>query len=83
MPFTRGHLMQTARSAPPLGRCWTLAAVAAGESTGSEKVKIVNLDDRVTFRQQFEHNIGPVVLMSTFLVAPDQIDRDHAKACPA
>ena len=47
MPFTRRHLMQTARSAPPLGRC------------------------------------GPVVLMSTFLVAPDQIDRDHAKACPA
>jgi hypothetical protein len=47
--------------------------VAAGESTGGEKVKIVNLDDRVTL-QQFEHNTGPVVLMSAFLVAPDQID---------
>ena len=46
--------------------------MAAGE-TGSEKVKIVNLDDRVTL-QQFEHNTGPVVLMSAFLVAPDQID---------
>jgi heme-degrading monooxygenase HmoA len=59
-------------------RPWVVAghwpAVAAGESTGSEKVKIVNLADRVTFRQQFEHNTGPVVLMSTFLVAPDEID---------
>src|ERR1700722_2773784 len=57
-------------------RPWVVAghwpAVAAGE-TGSEKVKIVNLDDRVTL-QQFEHNTGPVVLMSTFFVAPDQID---------
>jgi hypothetical protein len=43
-------------------------APATGQAT-----KIVNLDDRVTFKQQLEHNIGPVVLMSTFLVPPDQV----------
>ena len=50
----------------------TLAADAQG-STG-EAAKIIDLDDRVTFRQQLEHNIGPVVLMSTFLVPSDQVD---------
>jgi heme-degrading monooxygenase HmoA len=50
----------------------TLAADAQG-STG-EAAKIIDLDDRVTFKQQLEHNIGPVVLMSTFLVPFDQVD---------
>jgi len=35
-----------------------VSAPAAGQGT-----KIVNLDDRVTFKQQLEHNTGPVVLM--------------------
>ena len=48
---------------------------ASAESipTASQGTKIVNLDDRVSFKQQLERNVGPVVLMSTFLVPPDQI----------
>jgi hypothetical protein len=45
-----------------------------GSPATGQGTKIVNLDDRVTFKQQLEHNIGPVVLMSTFLVPPDQVD---------
>ena len=75
MPFTRRHLLQTASVGAAVGSLLDIApALAAGESAGSDGVKIVNLDDRVTFRQQLEHNTGPVVLMSTFLVAPDQVD---------
>jgi len=48
-----------------------IAPAAANES---EAIKIVNLDDRVTFKQQLEQNLGPVVLLSTFLVPPDQVD---------
>ena len=47
---------------------------ASAESTAIQGTKIINLDDRVSFKQQLEHNVGPVVLMSTFLVPPDQID---------
>ena len=74
MPFTRRHLLQTAWVGAALGSLldigpqWPPVRVLA-----AKKVKIVNLDDRVTL-QQFEHNTGPVVLMSAFLVAPDQID---------
>jgi heme-degrading monooxygenase HmoA len=49
-------------------------AAADGAPAAGQGTKIVNLDDRVTFKQQLEHNIGPVVLMSTFLVPPDQVD---------
>ena len=47
---------------------------ATADSTSGHQAKIVNLDDRVTFGQQLEHNVGPVVLMSTFLVAPEHVD---------
>jgi heme-degrading monooxygenase HmoA len=50
-------------------------AAAEGVPTASPGTKIINLDDRVSFKQQLEHSIGPVVLMSTFLVPPDQIDK--------
>ena len=78
MPFTRRDFVQTASvgAGAVLG---TLAdatptlAADAQRSTG-EATKIIDLDDRVTFKQQLEHNIGPVVLMSTFLVPPDQVD---------
>ena len=76
MPFTRRHLLQTASVGAALGSLLEVAPAlaATGKSTSGDGAKIVNLDDRVTFRQQLEHNTGPVVLMSTFLVAPDQID---------
>jgi heme-degrading monooxygenase HmoA len=49
-------------------------APAAGSPSAGGGTTIVNLDDRITFKQQLEHNIGPVVLMSTFLVPPDEVD---------
>lgn len=49
-------------------------AFAESTPTASQGTKIINLDDRVSFKQQLERNVGPVVLMSTFLVPPDQTD---------
>lgn len=75
MPFTRRDFVQTASVGAAFGtlvEATPLAANAQG-STGAA-TKIIDLDDRVTFKQQLERNIGPVVLMSTFLVPPDQVD---------
>jgi quinol monooxygenase YgiN len=73
MPLTRRELVQTASLGAVLASLLretpAVSAPAADQGT-----KIVNLDDRITFQQQLEHNIGPVVLMSTFLVPPDQVD---------
>ena len=69
MSFTRRDFVRTASIGTMLTSLLEIAPAAA-EGTP----KIVNLDDRVTFKQQLEHNSGPVVLMSTFLVPPDQVD---------
>jgi hypothetical protein len=73
MPPTRREVVQTASLGAMLASLLkatpAVSAPAAGQGT-----KIVNLDDRVTFEQQLDHNVGPVVLMSTFLVPPDQVD---------
>jgi quinol monooxygenase YgiN len=75
MPFTRRDLVKTASIGTVLASVLEVApAIAEGALASSQGAKIVNLDDRVTFKQQLEHNIGPVVLMGTFLVPPDQVD---------
>ena len=74
MSFTRRYLLQTASVCAAIVSLPDIGPAIAGESTGSDGVRTVNLDDRVAFRQQLEHNAGPVVLMSTFLVGPDQVD---------
>jgi heme-degrading monooxygenase HmoA len=48
-------------------------ASADSSPTASQGTKIINLDDRVSFKQQLERNVGPVVFMSTFPMPPDQI----------
>jgi len=76
MPFTRRDFVQTASVGAALGTLGEATPALASEvqdSTGGA-TKIIDLDDRVTFKRQLEHNIGPVVLMSTFLVPPDQVD---------
>jgi heme-degrading monooxygenase HmoA len=75
MPLTRRHL-QIASVRAALGSLLDFVPVlgATADSTSGHQAKIVNLDDRVTFGQQLEHNVGPVVLMSTFLVAPEHVD---------
>jgi hypothetical protein len=73
MPLTRRELVQTASLGAVLASVLK-ATPAVSAPAASQGIKIVNLDDRVTFKQQLEHNIGPVVLMSTFLVPPDQVD---------
>lgn len=73
MPLTRREVVQTASLGAVLASFLEAAPAASAPAAGQD-TKIVNLDDRVTFKQQLEHNIGPVVLMSTFLVPPDQVD---------
>jgi quinol monooxygenase YgiN len=75
MSFTRRDFVKTASIGTVLTSLLEIAPAAAeGAPATGQGAKIVNLDDRVTFKQQLEHNIGPVVLMSTFLVPPDQVD---------
>ena len=38
-------------------------------------IKRAELDDRVTFAQQLQQETGPVVLINTFNVAPEEADR--------
>jgi quinol monooxygenase YgiN len=75
MSFTRRDFVKTASIGTVLTSLLEIAPAAAeGAPATGQGTKIINLDDRVTFRQQLEHNVGPVVLMSTFLVPPDQVD---------
>jgi quinol monooxygenase YgiN len=76
MSFTRRDFVQTASAGAVLGTLGevTPALAADDQRSAGEAAKIIDLDDRVTLKQQLEHNIGPVVLMSTFLVRPDQVD---------
>jgi heme-degrading monooxygenase HmoA len=76
MPFTRRDFVQTGSVGAVLGTLEevTPALAADAQRSTGEAAKIIDLDDRVTFKQQLEHNIGPVVLMSTFLVPSDQVD---------
>jgi heme-degrading monooxygenase HmoA len=75
MTFTRRNFLQAASIGAALGLPLGIAP-AAGESVSAtnQGTKIVDLDDRVTFGQQLEHDVGPEILMSTFLVPPDQVE---------
>ena len=73
MPLTRREVVQTASLGTVLAS-FLKATPAVSAPTAGQGTRIVNLDDRVAFKQQLEHNIGPAVLMSTFLVPPDQVD---------
>ena len=77
MPFTRRDFVQTASiGAAAFGTPVEVTPALAADAQGStgEATKIIDLDDRVSFKQQLERNVGPVILMSTFLVPPDQVD---------
>ena len=75
MPFTRRHLLQTAWVGAALGSLldigpqWPPVRVLAAKRSRSSTLMIASPSG-----SSFEHNAGPVVLMSTFLVAPHQID---------
>jgi heme-degrading monooxygenase HmoA len=47
---------------------------SAPQASPRPKLATLNLDDRVSWAQQLEHNVAPVVLMSTFLAAPEDVD---------
>jgi hypothetical protein len=75
MPFIRRDFVQTVSVGAALSSLLTIAPARAASTPPAGQVPTtVNLDDRITCKQQLEHNIGPVVLMSTFLVLPDQVD---------
>jgi heme-degrading monooxygenase HmoA len=78
MPFTRRHLFQVTSAGAALGSLIeavpALGAPSEPTAQTGHAAKIVNLDDRVSWAQQLEHNLAPVVLMSTFLVAPEDVD---------
>lgn len=75
MSFTRRDFVQTTTVGTTLCSLLAAAPAAAADTPAiGQVVTIINLDDRITFKHQLAHNAGPVVLMSTFLVPPDQID---------
>jgi hypothetical protein len=67
MPFTRHDFVETVS----VGAASLLAiASARAASAPPAGQTIVNLDDRITFKQQLEHSIDPMVLMSAFWSFP-------------
>jgi quinol monooxygenase YgiN len=44
---------------------------AFAQGTGT---RLIEMDPNVSFAKQIEHNVAPVVLLSTFLVAPEHVD---------
>ena len=38
-------------------------------------IKLAELDDRVSFREQLQDEAGPVVLINTFTVVPEDVER--------
>jgi quinol monooxygenase YgiN len=72
MPFTRRDFVSIGTGVASVLEITPTATESA--LAKSQTTKVINLDDHVTFKQQLEHNIGPVVLMSRFLVPPDQVD---------
>lgn len=40
-----------------------------------ERVKIFEMDEKVTFSEQLEENIGPIVLINKFNVKPEEADQ--------
>jgi hypothetical protein len=64
MSFTRRDFVQTASVGAALGALGNITqahAAGAQRSTG-EAAKIIDLNNRVTFKQQLEENVGPVGL---------------------
>jgi hypothetical protein len=69
MSFPRGDFVGSASIGAGLASVLEIVPASAESiPTASQGTKIINLDDRVSFKQQLERNVGPVVLTSTFLV---------------
>jgi hypothetical protein len=61
MRLTRRELVQTASLGAVLASLLKATPAVSAPAAGQGS-RIVNLDDRVSFKQQLEHNVGPVVL---------------------
>jgi hypothetical protein len=71
MPFTRHDFVETVSVGAALSSLLAIASARAASAPPAGQVPtIVNLDDRITFKQQLEHNIDPMVLMSAFWSLP-------------
>ena len=42
-------------------------------------VKIIEMDDSVTLGEQFEAEVGAVILMNKFNVGPDEVEEEFLK----
>jgi heme-degrading monooxygenase HmoA len=51
-------------------------AFASDDDSSSQDTatKLIQMDPNVSFAKQIEHNVAPVVLLSTFLVKPEHVD---------
>jgi hypothetical protein len=45
-------------------------------------VKIIEIDDSVTLGEQFEAEVGAVILMNNFNVGPDDVEEELIKVLP-
>jgi quinol monooxygenase YgiN len=70
MKVDRRHFLQ----AMPVGAA--LAPALSFESAFAQGAgtKLIQIDPNVSFTKQIEHNVAPVVLLSTFLVKPEHVD---------
>jgi hypothetical protein len=79
MKVDRRYVLQAMSVGAALAPVLTIESAFADstDSTtyGDGALKIVQMDDQVSFAKQIEHNVGPVVLLRTFLVKPEHVDK--------
>jgi hypothetical protein len=85
MELDRRSLLQAMSAGAALAPLLSLVPASASENGPSSQdaaaakqdaggAKIVQMDPNVSFAKQIEHNVAPVVLLSTFLVRPEYVD---------
>jgi heme-degrading monooxygenase HmoA len=77
MKTDRRYLLQAMSVGALLAPVLSLESAFAESDSGSQNAggaKLVQMDPNVSFAKQIEHNVAPVVLLSTFLVRPEYVD---------
>ncbi|HEY2547592.1 MAG TPA: hypothetical protein VGI46_16090 [Candidatus Acidoferrum sp.] len=77
MKIDRRYLLQAMSAGAAVAPVLSFeSAFASGNDSSPQDAgtKLVQMDPNVSFAKQIEHNVAPVVLLSTFLVKPEHVD---------
>ncbi|HEX4167374.1 MAG TPA: antibiotic biosynthesis monooxygenase family protein [Bryobacteraceae bacterium] len=67
------EVMSIGTALVPVLPCASAFASENDSGTQDTGTKLVQMDPNVSFAKQIEHNVAPVILLSTFLVKPEHV----------